>query len=84
MAKAFTLARRCRRGCPRHHPTLRFTQVALDAAFAADCSCWRNADFGELKGGVKPPMASPAEPAMAIRSADCLARDARWPDLAWV
>ncbi len=33
-----------------------------------------------LKGGVKPPMASPAELATAIRSADYLARDARWPD----
>jgi hypothetical protein len=34
----------------------------------------------ELKGGSKPPMASPAELATAIRSADYLARDARWPD----
>jgi 2-methylisocitrate lyase-like PEP mutase family enzyme len=33
-----------------------------------------------LKGGVKPPMASPAELATAIRSADYLARDSRWPD----
>jgi 2-methylisocitrate lyase-like PEP mutase family enzyme len=33
-----------------------------------------------LKGGVRPPMASPAELAAAIRSADYLARDARWPD----
>jgi 2-methylisocitrate lyase-like PEP mutase family enzyme len=33
-----------------------------------------------LKGGAKPPMASPAELATAIRSADYLARDARWPD----
>src|SRR5204862_7840082 len=33
-----------------------------------------------LKGGVKPPMATPAELATAIRSADYLARDARWPD----
>jgi len=33
-----------------------------------------------LKGRVKPPMASPAELATAIRSADYLARDARWPD----
>jgi 2-methylisocitrate lyase-like PEP mutase family enzyme len=33
-----------------------------------------------LKGGVTPPMASPAELATAIRSADYLARDARWPD----
>jgi 2-methylisocitrate lyase-like PEP mutase family enzyme len=33
-----------------------------------------------LKGGSKPPMASPAELATAIRSADYLARDARWPD----
>jgi 2-methylisocitrate lyase-like PEP mutase family enzyme len=33
-----------------------------------------------LKGGVKPPMAGPAELATAIRSADYLAQDARWPD----
>jgi 2-methylisocitrate lyase-like PEP mutase family enzyme len=33
-----------------------------------------------LKGGAKPPMASPAELATAIRSADYLARDAKWPD----
>jgi 2-methylisocitrate lyase-like PEP mutase family enzyme len=36
--------------------------------------------LGGLKGGVKPPMASPAELATAIRSADYLARDDRWPD----
>lgn len=36
--------------------------------------------LGGLKGGVKPPMASPAELATAIRSADYLARDARSPD----
>ena len=33
-----------------------------------------------LKGGAKPPMARPSELATAIRSADYLARDARWPD----
>ena len=33
-----------------------------------------------LKGGAKPLMASPAELATAIRSADYLAQDARWPD----
>jgi 2-methylisocitrate lyase-like PEP mutase family enzyme len=33
-----------------------------------------------LKGGVKPPMASPPELATAIRSAGYLAQDARWPD----
>ncbi len=33
-----------------------------------------------LKGGAKPPMANPAELATAIRSAEYLARDARWPD----
>ena len=33
-----------------------------------------------LKGGTRPPMASPAELATAIRSADYLAQDARWPD----
>ena len=36
--------------------------------------------LGALKGGAQPPMASPAELATAIRSADYLARDARWPD----
>ena len=38
------------------------------------------AALGGLKGGTKPPMANPAELATAIRSADYLARDARWPD----
>jgi 2-methylisocitrate lyase-like PEP mutase family enzyme len=38
------------------------------------------AALGGLKGGAKPPMASPPELATAIRSADYLARDARWPD----
>src|ERR1700674_1126217 len=38
------------------------------------------AALGGLKGGAKPPMASPAELATAVRSADYLARDARWPD----
>jgi 2-methylisocitrate lyase-like PEP mutase family enzyme len=38
------------------------------------------AALGGLKGGVKPSMASPAELATAIRSADYLALDARWPD----
>jgi 2-methylisocitrate lyase-like PEP mutase family enzyme len=33
-----------------------------------------------LKGGAKPQLASPAELATAIRSADYLAQDARWPD----
>ena len=36
--------------------------------------------LGGLKGGVKPPMASPSELATAIRSANYLAQDARWPD----
>jgi len=36
--------------------------------------------LGGMKGGEQPPMASPAELATAIRSADHLARDARWPD----
>jgi 2-methylisocitrate lyase-like PEP mutase family enzyme len=36
--------------------------------------------LGGLKGGVKPPMAGPAGLATAIRSADYLAEDARWPD----
>jgi 2-methylisocitrate lyase-like PEP mutase family enzyme len=38
------------------------------------------AALGGLKGGAKPPMASPAELASAIRSADYLAQDSRWPD----
>ena len=38
------------------------------------------AALGGLKGGAKPPMASPAELATAIRQADYLSRDARWPD----
>jgi 2-methylisocitrate lyase-like PEP mutase family enzyme len=38
------------------------------------------AALGGLKGGAKPPMASPAELATAIRSAEYLARDAGWPD----
>src|ERR1700724_1126589 len=38
------------------------------------------AALGGLKGGVKPPMASPSELATAIRWADYLAREARWPD----
>ena len=33
-----------------------------------------------LKSGAKPPMASPAELATAIRSAHYLERDSRWPD----
>jgi 2-methylisocitrate lyase-like PEP mutase family enzyme len=36
--------------------------------------------LGGLKGGAKPSMASPAELATAVRSADYLAQDARWPD----
>jgi 2-methylisocitrate lyase-like PEP mutase family enzyme len=36
--------------------------------------------LGGLKGGARPPMASPAELATAIRAADYLARDGRWPD----
>jgi len=38
------------------------------------------AALASLKGGTKPPMATPAELATAIRAADYLARDARWPD----
>ena len=38
------------------------------------------AALGSLKGGAKPPTASPAELASAIRAAEYLARDARWPD----
>lgn len=38
------------------------------------------AALARLKGGARPPLASPAELATAIRSADYLAQDARWPD----
>ena len=33
-----------------------------------------------MKGGPKPPMASPAELATAIRIAEYLSQDSRWPD----
>jgi 2-methylisocitrate lyase-like PEP mutase family enzyme len=33
-----------------------------------------------MRGGVKPPLAGPPELAIAIRSAQYLAQDARWPD----
>jgi 2-methylisocitrate lyase-like PEP mutase family enzyme len=46
---------------------------------AASVSAIRAA-LGGLKGGAKPPMASPAELATAIRSEVYLAEDARWPD----
>ena len=46
---------------------------------AASVQAMRAALAG-LKGGAKPPMASPAELATAIRSGDYLAQDARWPD----
>jgi 2-methylisocitrate lyase-like PEP mutase family enzyme len=38
------------------------------------------AALGGLKGDAKPPMATPAELATAIRSADYLTQDSRWPD----
>jgi 2-methylisocitrate lyase-like PEP mutase family enzyme len=38
------------------------------------------AALGALKGGAPPPLASPAELATAIRAAEYLSRDARWPD----
>ena len=38
------------------------------------------AALGGLNGAAKPPMANPAELATAIRSAEYLAQDARWPD----
>ena len=38
------------------------------------------AALGGLRGGAKPPLASPAELASAIRAADYLAQDGRWPD----
>jgi 2-methylisocitrate lyase-like PEP mutase family enzyme len=33
-----------------------------------------------LKGGPKPPLATPAELATAIRLSEYLAKDSRWPD----
>jgi 2-methylisocitrate lyase-like PEP mutase family enzyme len=36
--------------------------------------------LGALQGGAAPPLASPAELATAIRSADYVAQDSRWPD----
>ena len=33
-----------------------------------------------LKGGTKPPMATPAELATAIRIAEYLSQDSRWPE----
>jgi 2-methylisocitrate lyase-like PEP mutase family enzyme len=47
---------------------------------AATVHAVRSVLSGLKEGGVKPPMASPAELATAIRSADYLGRDARWPD----
>jgi 2-methylisocitrate lyase-like PEP mutase family enzyme len=38
------------------------------------------AALGGLRGGAKPPMASPAELATAIRAAEYLAQDGSWPD----
>ena len=47
--------------------------------FAASVRVMRDALAG-LKGGSKPPMASPAEVATAIRIAEYLSQDSRWPD----
>jgi len=46
---------------------------------AASVRAMRDALAG-LKGGSKPPMASPAELATAIRIAKYLSQDSRWPD----
>src|SRR5436309_6715995 len=46
---------------------------------AASVRAMRDALAG-LKGGSKPPMASPAELATAIRIAEYLSQDSRWPD----
>ena len=53
--------------------------VYPQAILAATVHAVRSA-LGGLKGGAKPPMAGPAELATAIRSADYLAQDSRWPD----
>ena len=46
---------------------------------AASVRAMRDALTG-LKGGSKPPMASPAELATAFRIAEYLSQDSRWPD----
>ena len=46
---------------------------------AASVRAVRDALAG-LKGGSKPPMATPAELATAIRIAEYLSRDSRWPE----
>jgi 2-methylisocitrate lyase-like PEP mutase family enzyme len=46
---------------------------------AASVRAMRDALAG-LKGGSKPPMATPAELATAIRIAEYLSQDSRWPD----
>src|SRR5205823_14015612 len=46
---------------------------------AASVRAMRDALAG-LKGGTKPPMATPAELATAIRIAEYLTQDSRWPD----
>ena len=46
---------------------------------AASVRAMRDALAG-LKGGSKPPIASPAELATAIRIAEYLSQDSRWPD----
>ena len=46
---------------------------------AASVRAMRDALAG-LKGGSKPPMATPAELATAIRINEYLSRDSRWPD----
>jgi len=53
--------------------------VYPQAILAATVQAIRAALQG-LKGGGRPPEASPAELATAIRSAEYLAQDARWPD----
>lgn len=47
--------------------------------FAASVPAMRDALTG-LKSGSKPPMATPAELATAIRLSEYLSRDSRWPD----
>jgi hypothetical protein len=52
---------------------------AQASILAASVRAMRDALAG-LKGGPKPPMASPAELATAIRIAEYLSQDSRWPD----
>ena len=67
-------ARRCRSGTARHQAR------RLSAGHSRRERPRGARGSRRAEGRAKPPMASPAELATAIRSADYLACDARWPD----